>query len=59
MSTYEEKVKELTTGFTLVAETRRKEDVHEGVYADKALLLPTLGLLGLCLLGLIFAILAF
>jgi len=51
----EEKSKNLTTGFTTVAE-KRKDDVHEAVYADKALLLPTLGIVGICLLGLVLAL---
>ncbi len=51
----EEKGKSLTTGFTMVAEIRRKEDVHELVYADKKLLLPTLCIVCLALLGLVLA----
>ena len=51
----EEKSKSLTTGFTTVAEIRRKEDVHELVYADKKLLLPTLCIVCLAILGLVLS----
>ncbi len=53
----EEKIKELTTGFTTVAE-KRKSDVHEAVYADNDLLLPTLGIVGACVLGFVLAFLS-
>ena len=52
----EEQGKSLTAGFTTIAEKRSKEDVHENIYADKALLLPTLGIAGACALGLILAL---
>jgi len=53
----EEKSKSLTTGFTTVAETRRKEDVHELVYADTKLLIPTLAIVCLAAIGLILSFL--
>ena len=46
----------LTTGFTTVAEIRRKEDVHEGVYSDKKLLIPTLILIACGILGFIISV---
>ena len=52
----EEKTKSLTTGFTTVAETRRKEDVHEFVYADKKLLIPTLVIVCIAVIGLILSL---
>ena len=51
----EEKTKSLTTGFTTVAETRRKEDVHELVYADKKLLIPTLAIICIAIIGMILS----
>lgn len=47
----------LTTGFKTVAEIRREQDVHEGVYTDKKLLLPTLILIACGVLGFILSIL--
>ena len=51
-----EEEKSLTSGFETTAEIRCREDVHENVYADKKLLLPTLGVAAVCLLGMIIAI---
>jgi len=53
----EEKSKSLTTGFTTVAEKRRKEDVHELVYADIKLLIPTLTIACLAAVGVILSFL--
>lgn len=47
----------LTTGFTTVAEIRRQQDVHEAVYSEKKLLVPTLILLACGVLGFILSVL--
>ena len=46
----------LTSGFTTVAEIRRKEDVHESVYGEKRLLIPTLILIACGILGFIISV---
>ena len=45
----------LTSGFTTTAEIRRQQDVHEGVYKDKKLLIPTLILIACGVLGFILS----
>jgi hypothetical protein len=47
----------LTTGFTTTAEIRRQQDTHEGVYKNKKLLVPTLILIGSCILGFVLSLL--
>ena len=46
----------LTSGFTTVAEIRRKQDVHGGVYGEKKLLIPTLLLILSGALGFILSL---
>ena len=41
----------------IVAERRYKEDVHENIYADPRLLIPTLILIALGIVGFIISIL--
>jgi hypothetical protein len=53
-----EQGKSLTTGFTTVAEIRRKNDVHELVYSDKKILIPTLCVVAAAVLGMIISFLA-
>lgn len=56
MSEEKKSVTTLTTGFTTIAEIRRQQDVHEAVYSEKKLLLPTIILIAAGILGLILSV---